>query len=167
MKVLVFVIWILVLIVAVYMVGWWTLAPGIGIPLFCGLLYIWPDLKEAYLDATGPDHSIGTLNKVRRLVKNEKVTTDETYTMAKEAATAMGIVVDANHGKLGKSMSRFSAEYMGKFLAHLLVSDMYTDETFKQIAACIKKDRPKAVAAVLSQMRQVNQAAAEKIEQYI
>ncbi len=159
MKIIAFTIYVLVLIVACVVVGWWTLIPGIGIPIL--YLVIWHVLPEA-MDL---DYNIRSRNMNRNMAINiaqidER--TDETHRQAEFAADQLGIKIKKGRGHLTKPLFELSNEYLGRFLAHLLDSK-YDGRVFAGVAASLLQNRPDATTAILEPIQRINPEAAMKL----
>jgi hypothetical protein len=163
MKIIIVMIYLLVLIIAYAVVGWWAL---IGlIPL---VIYF---LSSNMLLFYFKDHDCEKFSSFKdEIIKiaEQKEITKETQLEAEKLAILMGIRVDKNNGKLPKMLfSQMSGKYLGYFLAHLLKPE-YSEKILKDVAVSMKKNKSRDYAVdVIRSFKALNGQAARRLDQYI
>lgn len=137
MKALWFAIYVVVMIVAVCLVGTWTLIPGIGIPLLV--------LASRVMSSLGHAQKIRIVEarmKAAHLAGSRPIT-PKTRAQAIEIAARLKTRVDQGRGVLHSiGLLQLSNKYLGYFLSHLLDPSEQPDKVFNDVAISLMRGRP-------------------------
>ena len=165
-NVILFTMWLLMVIIAVKFVGWWTLAISLGIPSFVWISLQLPELVGDVRALSSPGLSSFHHEILDKIVRSDGVT-EESHAEALGLLSEMKVVIKGKKVKFTNTLLKLSNKYVGKFLGHVLWGDEYTDTTYKKIAEQLKKNRPDMFVDVLDEMRKVNVEVAEKIYTFV
>ena len=168
MHVLVATIYVVVVIIAVHLVGYWVLIPGIGLPVLYVIVFIVrPGFKRAL------EEGVGKARKEVFDIVEQGEPTGETQIRAEKAAILLGVKVNKGRGRIMKGKNGLfylSKKYIGKFLAHLL-RPSYPERVFQEIAVSLKghygADGHNDLTEVIDYIKELNPEAAGRIEAYL
>jgi len=163
MKIIAFTIYVLILIIACVLVGWWTLIPGIGIPvLYVGVCHVLFPLSNIWRNDNHRTQGRQTAIAIAKI----DTRTEESHRQAVFAAEQLGVKIMVDNCYLTKPLFELSNEYLGRFLAHLLDLE-YSDTAYRSLADSIREKRPEGILAILEPIQRINPPAAERLQGFL